>query len=246
MTTGDSRHDQEPVSAGAIDAEPMNALLAEAGTAGPTPQGEPAEAELPPFAEQVSQQLGGVRGLLESSIPVTVFVIANIVGTLRPALIISVASAVVIAGFRLTRREPVRHAVNGLFGIALGVLIAWRTGEARDFYLPGIFISLGYAVAMVASVPLRHPVVGWIWSVVFAGGGNQWRDNPRLLRAFNWLTMLWAGIYLVKVVVQWALWAAHQPDLLGVVRLALGYPPYLLLLALTLWAVRKAAPESSG
>ena len=37
-----------------------------------------------------------------------------------------------------SQRKPVRHAVNGLFGIAIGAFIAWRTGEARDFYLPGI------------------------------------------------------------------------------------------------------------
>ena len=39
---------------------------------------------------------------------------------------------------RLVARRQLQGRVNGLFGIALGVLIAWRTGEARDFYLPGI------------------------------------------------------------------------------------------------------------
>ena len=37
------------------------------------------EEPLPSFSEQLADQLGGWRGLIESSIPVTVFVIANIV-----------------------------------------------------------------------------------------------------------------------------------------------------------------------
>ena len=33
--------------------------------------------QLPPFAEQMAQQLGGWRGLIESGIPVAVFVLVN-------------------------------------------------------------------------------------------------------------------------------------------------------------------------
>ena len=71
------------------------------------------------------------------------FVIANIVLDLRPAIIVAVASGLLIAVFRLSRRQSVRHAVNGLFGIFVGAFIAWRSGDARDFYLPGIIISAG-------------------------------------------------------------------------------------------------------
>ncbi|HEX6500810.1 MAG TPA: DUF3159 domain-containing protein [Micromonosporaceae bacterium] len=201
----------------------------------------PDDDTLPTFTEQIAEQLGGLRGILESSIPVTVFVVVNIVWTLRPALIISVASAVAIAVWRLARRQPIRHAVNGLFGIVIGVVIAWRTGNARDFYLPGIWLSLAYGVAMLASVAVRRPLVGWVWSVIAAGGSMAWREHPRLVRTFSWLTVLWAVVYLAKMAVQYALFAADQADALGVARLALGYPPYALLIAVTVWAVRRAS-----
>jgi len=197
----------------------------------------------PSFSEQLAEQLGGVRGLIESSIPVTVFVVVNIVSTLRPALISSVATAVAMAVLRLSRRQSVRHAVNGLFGILVGAAIAWRTGQAKDFYLPGIVLGLAYAVAMLVSVAARRPLVGWIWSIVLGGGTTRWRDEPRLLRMFSWLTVLWAAIYLVKVAVQTGLYLANQVDALGVARLALGYPPYLLLLAITVWAVRRVTQD---
>jgi hypothetical protein len=209
-------------------------------------EAEAAEAPLPTFSEQLAEQLGGVRGIVESGIPVLVFVIVNVAWTLRPALIISVASAVLIAGWRLSRKQSVRHAVNGLFGIGLGVILAWKTGSAKDFYLPGILLSLAYGVALLASVAFRRPLVGWIWSLVLAGGSMEWRDHPRLVRTFGWLTVLWAAIYLIKVVVQGGLYLANQANALGVARIALGYPPYAMLLAITVWAVRRVHPQPAS
>jgi hypothetical protein len=204
-----------------------------------TGEDEKPEVPFPSFSEQIADQLGGVRGLVESSIPVAVFVVANIVWALRPAVILSVVVGLGIAGYRLSRREPIRHALNGLFGIALGAVIASFTGKAKDFHLPTILYTLGYAVALLGSVVVRRPMVGWLWSVTFAGGTQRWRTEPKLLRLFGRLTMLWSAVYVVKVTVLSALYLANQDDALGVTRLALGYPPYALLLLVTVYSVRK-------
>lgn len=206
--------------------------------------GPPDDERLPSLAEQMADQLGGWRGLVESSIPVVVFVVANVVGELRPAVIASVVVALLIAGLRLAQRRPVRHAVNGLFGIAIGAAIAWRTGDERDFYLPGILYGIGYGLALLVSAAIRQPLVGWIWSVLVAKGRAEWRDDPRLVRTFTQLTMLWGVVWLAKVGVQAGLYLAHQDTALGVARLALGYPPYALLLLITVWTVRRVTRET--
>jgi hypothetical protein len=203
----------------------------------------PDDDRLPPFGVQMAEQLGGWRGMVESSIPVLVFVVVNILTGLRPALIASVGVAVAIGVMRLVQRRPVRHAVNGLFGIALGAFIAWRTGEARDFYLPGIIQSYAFAALLLLSAVIRQPVVGWGWSVIAAGGTSDWRRDPRLLRTFTWLTVVWAAVWVLKVSAQAWLYLEKQDDLLGVARLVLGVPPYLLLIALTVWVVRRVTRE---
>jgi hypothetical protein len=210
-----------------------------------TSQGTQQVETLPSFSEQVAEQLGGVRGMVESSIPVLAFVLVNIVWELRPALVVAVGLALAVAAYRLVRRQSARHAVNGLFGIAIGAFLAWRTGSPKAFYLPGILLSLAYTVAMIGSVLARRPLVGWIWSIVADRGGTRWRNDEGLRGTFGWLTLLWAATYLVKVVVNFWVYFAdgltedQQASILGIMRIALGFPPYALLLALTVWAVRR-------
>jgi hypothetical protein len=215
-----------------------------------TGQAEPEE-QLPSLSEQMAEQLGGWRGMVESSIPVVLFVLVNIVADLRPAVIASVGVAVAIAVVRLLQRRPVRHAVNGLFGIGIGAFIAWRTGDERDFYLPGILYGIAYGLVLLGSAVIRQPLVGWIWSIIAAGGRSEWREDPRLVRTFTRLTVLWGVVWLAKVGVQAGLYLADKDTALGIARLALGYPPYALLLVITIWAVRRvnrtpAVPAAVG
>jgi hypothetical protein len=205
--------------------------------------GPDGDERLPSLAEQMADQLGGWRGLVESSVPVVVFVVANIVTDLRPAVIASVVVALAIAGLRLAQRRPVRHALNGLFGIAIGAGIAWRTGDEKDFYLPGILYGIAYGLVLLGSAVIRQPLVGWLWSVLVAGGRSEWRQDAKLVRTFTWLTVLWGVVWLAKVGVQAGLYLAHQDTALGVARLALGYPPYALLLLITVWTVRRVTRE---
>jgi Protein of unknown function (DUF3159) len=194
---------------------------------------------LPTFAEQMAEQLGGWRGLVESSVPIAVFVVVNVGWQLRPAIFAACAVAALIAAIRLVQRRPIRHAVNGLVGVGIGAAIALRTGEARDFYLPGIWYGYAYGTVLLLSAAVRQPLVGWLWSLIVAGGRSEWREDARLVRTFTWLTVLWGAVWLAKVGVQHLLYAANAEDALGVARLALGYPPYALLLAVTIWTVRR-------
>jgi hypothetical protein len=205
---------------------------------------------MPSMSEQIADQLGGVRGLVESSIPVLLFVLLNVVLDLdvlglekRTALYVAIAgsvgSAVAIAGYRLTRREPIRHAVNGLLGIALGAYLAWRSGNAKDFYLPGIWLSFGQAALLLVSSGFRRPAIGYVWAVMANRGKHDWLQNPRLMFTFQWLTVAWAVSLIVRAGVQWALFLADMEKLLGLARIFLSWPIYAGMLALTVWAVRR-------
>ncbi|MGH8793628.1 MAG: DUF3159 domain-containing protein [Stackebrandtia sp.] len=210
---------------------------------------EPAEDDdppLPPISEQMAEQLGGARGLIEAGVPVAVFVVLNILLDDRLEWVIgaSVACAVGIAIVRAVRRQPIRHAVNGLFGISLGAILALRSGDANDFYLPGILWGLAYGVVFLGSTLIRHPLVGWGWSIIAGKGKSEWRHDARLMRVFTWLTVLWGAVFLVKNMFRlWLKLDGGYEHLLGVTTLVLGYPLTALLLLITLVSVRRVRPS---
>jgi hypothetical protein len=204
----------------------------------------------PSMSEQISEQLGGVRGLIESSVPVLAFVLLNVVlgkdvlnlaqrTALYWAIGGAVGTAVLIGAFRLARRQPVRHAVNGIFGIAVGAILAWRTGDAKNFYLPGILITLAQVAVFLASTAVRRPIVGYVWGVLANGGKHDWYDNPKLFRTFQWLTLVWAASLFIRAGVQGWLWLRDDATAIGVVRILISWPIYAATFAFTVWAVRR-------
>jgi hypothetical protein len=217
-------------------------------TAGPSPSDpsrpEPprsgtSEAEQPRSVPTLLEQMGGISGIVASSIPVAVFVVANLLFELRPALIAALVAGVLIAFWRIVRKQRLQPAVSGLLGVGVAAFIAYRTGEARGFYLPGLIYSAVFALAFLVSVVVRWPLAGVIWHGI-NGHGHGWRNDPRLLRAYTFASLLWTAVFLARLVVQGLLYNAEEETWLGVARLAMGYPLVGVALLGTVWAVRRA------
>jgi hypothetical protein len=183
--------------------------------------------------------MGGFPGIVASTIPVVVFVVTNVLFELRPAIIAALVSGIAIAGWRIARRQPLQPAVSGLFGVGIAAFLAYRSGEARAFYLPGLVYSAVCGLAFLVSVLVRWPLAGVIWHGI-NGDGQGWRRDRRLLRAYTWASLLWALVFAARVVVQGLLYNAEAETWLGVARLAMGYPLVGVALLGTIWAVRRA------
>src|SRR5947207_3608828 len=145
--------------------------------------------------------MGGVSGLIYSSLPVVVFVLANAFFGLTAAIWTSVGSAVAITVLRLVRKEPLQPAISGFFGVAIAAFIAYRTGSAKGFFLFGIYASLVYGSVFLASVVVRWPLVGVIWTFV-NGYDMRWRADRRALHAYDLATLAAAVIFFGRFVVQ--------------------------------------------
>ncbi|MBV9652134.1 MAG: DUF3159 domain-containing protein [Pseudonocardiales bacterium] len=185
------------------------------------------------------EQLGGIGGLVASVIPVVVFVAVNPFAGLVPAIWAALGVAIALGVWRLIRREPVQPAISGIFGVGLCAFIAYRTGEARGFFLYGIWYSLIAGLALLVSVVVRRPLVGVLWSVL-NGSGFAWRTNRRARFGFDVATAVWAVFLLARFVVQRYLYDLQQTEWLGVARLAMGLPLTALAALVTIWAIRRA------
>jgi phage shock protein PspC (stress-responsive transcriptional regulator) len=191
-------------------------------------------------AEQtLLEQLGGFGGLIYSTLPVLVFVPVNSFAGLTAAIwaALGVASAILL--WRLVRRSPIQPAVSGFFGVGICAFIAYRMGEAKGFFLFGIYTSLLYAGVFLVSMLVRWPLVGVIWGVL-NGHGSDWRADRRIVRLYNVATTTWVLVFGARYLVQSQLYDSDHTGWLAAARIAMGWPLTAVALAVTVWAVRRA------
>ena len=190
-------------------------------------------------ADRVMAQLGGVQGMIYSSLPVLVFVgISRLVG-LSAAVGAALGIAALILAWRLVRRESVQPAVSGLIGVVICALIAYLLGESKGYFLLGIWTSLLWAAVFGVSILIRRPVVGYIWSWLH-GHDRAWREIRRAVFAFDVATFTWVVVFGARFVVQHWLYEANYVGWLAFARIAMGWPLTAIAALVTVWAVRKA------
>jgi hypothetical protein len=190
-------------------------------------------------APTMLEQMGGASGLVYSSLPVVVFVLANSFFGLTVAIWSSIGSAVAITVVRLVRKEPLQPAISGFFGVAIAAFIAFRTGSAKGFFLFGIYASLVYCGIFVVSVVVRWPIAGVIWNAL-NGTGHAWRNDKPSRYGYDVATLAMALIFAARFVVQRWLYQEDYTGWLAFAKIAMGYPLYALGLLVVVWAVRRS------
>lgn len=192
-----------------------------------------------PPAPTLLEQMGGIGGMASSVLPVIVFIVVNSLAGMMPAIWSALGSAVAIGVWRLARRERLQPAVSAVLGVGICAFIAYYTGEARGFYLYGIWYSLVAGVAFTVSIAVRWPLVGVIWSVL-DGTGFGWRGFGHTRIGYDLATAVWAVFFFARFGVQHWLYIQHATGWLGVARLLMGLPLTAVALLVTIWAVRRA------
>jgi hypothetical protein len=190
-------------------------------------------------AERMMEQLGGVPGMIYSSLPVLVFVGTSRLMGLSAAVGAALGIATLILLWRLIRRESVQPAVSGLIGVAICALIAYMLGESKGYFLLGIWTSLLWAAVFALSILIRRPVVGYIWSWLH-GHDRGWRNVRRAVYAFDVATLTWVLVFAARFVVQRLLYDSDHTGWLVVARISMGWPLTAASAVVTFLAIRAA------
>ncbi|WP_188545305.1 DUF3159 domain-containing protein [Rhodococcoides trifolii] len=183
--------------------------------------------------------MGGIGGLVYSTLPVIAFVPLNSLFGLTVAIWSALGIAAAILVWRLIGRNPIQPAISGFLGVGVCAFIAHRTGDAKGFFLFGIYTSLLYGGVFLVSILVRWPLVGIIWGAL-NGGGTQWRRVKGAMRAYDIATAAWVLVFAARYVVQSQLYDADRTGWLAVARIAMGWPLAALAFVVTFWAVRRA------
>jgi hypothetical protein len=226
--------------------EPPVASDPQAGTAG---TGANRVDEVTPESRAVTEAalfeaFGGVRGMVETTVPGLVFVaIYTVNRDIKSSAIAALALSLLMGVARLAKRDrTLKHAFSGVFGVAFGAVFAMMSGNAKNFYLPGMLYTLGLAVAYIVSAALRFPLLGLILGPVFKENLSWRKRNPGRLRAYTKASWAWGLILLAKSAILFPLYWWGNATQLGWVKVALGIPPFLLSVYLTWIFLVKAPP----
>lgn len=193
--------------------------------------------------QQLLDSFGGWSGTVISALPLVVFVAVNATAGLWPAIWAAVGMAVLLACYRLVRRQSVQQAATGLFSVLVAAAIAGHTGQARGFFLLGIAGSILYGAIFAITLIIRRPLVGLLWEFLDPAPlpeGQSWYRVDFLRRAYDLATLAALAMFAARAVVQLSLFRDNRTGWLAVTRIVMGFPLYLAVLAFGFWVVRRA------
>lgn len=199
-------------------------------------------------APSLADVLGGRTGAVDAGVPAVAFVtgwaVAGGVGS-TPALLWGAGAAllagVVLAGIRLSRGKRPAAVILGLLGVVIASLVVLRTGRAADFFLLQIASNAASALAWLASIVIRWPLLGVIIGLAL-GQRTRWRSDLALLRGYSRASWVWVAQYLVRLAIFIPLYRADQVVALGIAR-AFTWVPVVICIALSWPVMRTALPK---
>jgi len=211
-------------------------------TAGPQPGSQEAAARAPLGVDtveavvrrQLAKALGGIRGTVEAAVPTAAFAIVWMATRqLELALGVSIGAAAVLLAARLVQRQTLQFVLTSMIGIAVAAFFALRSGKAEDAFLPGIMYNAVVAAAVIFSIIVRWPFIGFLIGSV-TGDPTGWRKDPAIVRLCTRLTWLFVLPNVIRVAVQWPIYLTGNVGLLAAAKIALGWPLFVGALALML------------
>ncbi len=193
-----------------------------------------------PSGSALLAAMGGVRGLVESILPGLGFlVVYTITQQLLPSVLFPLGLAVIFVLVRVVARQPWTSAVAGVVGIALSAGLALLTGRAEDNFVFGFLINAAFLLALLISLAARWPLIGVIASLI-TGEGSTWRQDRAKVKVAVIATVLWCGLFGLRLAVELPLYFAGNTQALATLKLILGVPLYAALLWVTWLLVRTA------
>ena len=194
--------------------------------------------------DKVVSALGGKRGLIDSGLPALIFLLVFNISSqnLNASLWAALSLSIILTLIRLIKRQTLQHAFSGLVGVAICALISRRSGNAADFYLPGLYINAGYGFLYAFTNLIRWPILGIMLGPIL-GENFSWRKDPARLKAYIQAGWLWVGMFAIRLIVQYPLYKSGNVNALGTARLVMGYPLFIAT-AWATWLVLRRTPTT--
>jgi hypothetical protein len=181
------------------------------------------------LVEEFRTVFAGRSNLIDSIIPLVIFLIGNVLSDFKVAMWGSLAVALLITVVRLSRRQPLRYALGGIGGVVLAIVVAQLLGRAEGYFLPGIVTGGLTVIGCLVSVIVGRPLVAWT-SYIARRWPLDWYWHPKIRPAYSEVTLAWAVFFALRLGLQWSLFQEQAAGLLAIIQVITGWPATIVLL----------------
>ena len=183
--------------------------------------------------DKLSEAIGGWRGAAESAVPTLAFALTwSRSQDLKLALVVAGACVAILLLVRLVQRQDPRFIAYAAVGVGISAFFALRSGRAEDAFLPGMLQNAGLLVVLLLTNLTRWPLFGFVVGVAepeaFAEDPTWWRRHAGIVTVAGRLAWVLIALNVVRLSIMVPLYFAEQVAALGVAKVVLGWPAYLL------------------
>ena len=202
--------------------------------------------------DKLSDAIGGWRGAVESAVPTLAFAVTwSATQDLRTSLVVAGACVALFLIVRLVQRQDPRFIVYAAVGIGISAFFALRSGKAEDAFLPGMLQNAALLLLLLITNLARWPLFGFVVGVAepeaFAEDPTWWRRHRGIVTVATRLAWVLVALNVVRLAVMVPLYLSEQVAALGVAKVVLGWPAYLLAItAMGAILVRGRTPIDPG
>jgi len=181
--------------------------------------------------------VGGWRTVAEGVASRVLFLVVYLVtDQVSTAALAAVGGVAVFGAIRVLTGRKYWQPVIGLAVVGVSALLAGSTGNAVDFYLPGVLTQAVGGAVFLLSILVRLPVIGLVLGAA-RGERFEWRRDRSRRRCYQLCT----GIFLAKFVLATAallpLYLAERVLPLGIAATLLGGAPAMGVCGYLCWRV---------
>ncbi len=194
--------------------------------------------------ESLADLLGGKRAAIDATLGPLAFGLAWVVSghSVGWSVVAAIVVSAALGGWRISRGDKPRAVLLGLLGVVVAAAIALYTGRGEDFFLARIAVNVASALAWAVSIVIRWPLLGVVVGTVL-GQKGKWRKDRDLLRAYRRASWVWAGLYVIRVLVWVPLWWFGMTETLALAQAVMAWPLLTVCIALSWLVIRRTLPS---
>lgn len=169
---------------------------------------------------------------IDALFPPLIFFLANRFLSLEFASGITLIYLVLLIVYRIVKGQTKRYALVGMGGVLLSIGFSLLSGDAINYYLPGLITSSLIIIACVVSLIIHRPLAALL-SHLTRGWPIKWYLRDDIRPAYRNVTLFWATYFILRLIIQVPLFLMGEFSIYFYVNTILGWPMNIILLIST-------------